>query len=218
MLGLNSYVLQRQQKLLDTIQTWFYDYGWPDYIRSDQGPQFRQEFDKFCADNSINHDLSSPYNPESNGLAESAVKIMKTLVISCKMQKESLTKAIAAWRNMTREDGTSPSQLFFGRRQRQVLPMMTDKLLPALQDTTNRDKLSADKTRRRNLHTRSYDSFNIGDKMWLQHHDTKDWSTQAVILAPRAGGSYYIQTDSGVFCDLCIKLPLLTPEKNNPDV
>ena len=104
-------------KIIDTIQTWFYDYGWPDYIRSDGGPQFRQEFDRFCADNSIIHELSSPYNPESNGLAESAVKIMKTLVISCKTEKESLTKAIAAWRNMTREDGTTPSQLFLGRRQ-----------------------------------------------------------------------------------------------------
>ena len=118
--------------IIDTIQTWFYDYGWPDYIRSDEGPQ---EFDRFCADNSNNHELSSPYNPESNGLAKSAVKIMKTLVISCKMQKESLTKANAAWRNMTREDSTTPSQLFFGRRQRQVLPMMTDKLTPAKQDT-----------------------------------------------------------------------------------
>ena len=71
-------------KILDTIQTWFYDYGWPDYIRSDGGPQFRQEFDKLCADNSINHELSSPYNPECNGLAESAVKIMKTSPAKCK--------------------------------------------------------------------------------------------------------------------------------------
>ena len=72
--------------------------------------QFRHEFDKFCTDNNIIHELSSPYNPESNGLAESAMKTMMSLVITCKMQKESLTKDIAARCNMSREDGTSPSK------------------------------------------------------------------------------------------------------------
>ena len=33
--------------------------------------------------------------------------------------------------------------------------------------------------------------------MWLQHHDTKEWYTQATIISPRAGGSYVIKTDSG---------------------
>ena len=93
------------KKIIETLEGWFYEFGWPDYIRSDGGPQFRQEFQTFCADHSIVHELSSPYNPESNGLAESAVKIIKSLVTTCKMQKESLTRAIAAWRNMTRENG-----------------------------------------------------------------------------------------------------------------
>ena len=98
---------------------------------------------------------------------------------------------------MTREDGTSPSELFFGRRQKQLLPMLPSKLVTGKQDMKNRDKLSADKTKYRNLHTRQYAPFNIGDKVWLQHHDTKDWYTQATIISPRAGGSYIIKTDSG---------------------
>ena len=154
------------------IQGWFYEYSWPDYRRSDGGPQFRQEFETFCADHSIIHELSSPYNPESNGLAESAVKIMKSLVTTCKMQKESLTRAIAAWRNMTREDGTSPSQLFFGRRQKQILPMLPGSLAPSKQDIMARDKISAAKTKYRNLHTKHYAPFQVGGKVWLQHHDT----------------------------------------------
>ena len=77
------------KKIIETIEGWFYEYGWPDYIRSDGGPQFRQEFQTFCADHSIVHELSSPYNPESNGLAESAVKIMKSLVITCREEDDS---------------------------------------------------------------------------------------------------------------------------------
>ena len=109
-------------KIINTVRDWFMDYGWPDVIRSDGGPQFRQEFAEFCKNNSISHELSSPYNPESNGLAESAVKSMKSLVIKCKEDKSDLHYAISAWRNMAREDGITPSQAFFGRRQKQNLP------------------------------------------------------------------------------------------------
>ena len=52
----------------------FLEYGWPDYIRTDGGPQYRGEFRKFCEENKNTHELASAHNPESNGLAESAVK------------------------------------------------------------------------------------------------------------------------------------------------
>ena len=37
---------------------------------------------------------------------------------------EHLPHALASWRNMIRQDGTSPAQLFFGRRQRLGLHML----------------------------------------------------------------------------------------------
>ena len=117
-------------KIINTVRDWFMDYGWPDVIRSDGGPQFRQEFAEFCKNNSISHELSSPYNPESNGLAESAVKSMKSLVIKCKEDKSDLHSAISAWRNMAREDGITPSQAFFGRRQKQEVPLVVILILP----------------------------------------------------------------------------------------
>ena len=151
--------------------------------------QFRHEFDKFCTDNNIIHELSSPYNPESNGLAESAMKTMMSLVITCKMQKESLT-------NMSREEGTSARQELFGRRQRQVLPMLTDKLDLAAIDMTTRDQLAEEKTKYRSLHTQTYEPLEIGDRMWRHHHKTKKWHMQATVLHSRAGGSYFIQADN----------------------
>ena len=76
--------------------------GWPSYIRLDGRPQFRGEFAKYCTANSIKHKLASAYNPESNGLAEAAVKDMKSLISRCTRVKEM---AIAAWRNMAKDDG-----------------------------------------------------------------------------------------------------------------
>ena len=104
----------------------FTSFGWPKSIRTDGGPQFRQEFTNFCKLNSIQHELASAHNPESNGLAEAAVKSLKAIVTRSHTEKASLEDAIAAWRNMARAYGISPSQLFFNRLPRQKLPIYTD--------------------------------------------------------------------------------------------
>ena len=56
---------------------------WPSNIRCDGGPQFLGPFRSWCQENSITHELASPYNPKSNGLAEAGVKIVKTLLSKC---------------------------------------------------------------------------------------------------------------------------------------
>ena len=114
--------------IIHHLEEWFNDYGWPTHIRTDGGPQFRSEFKEFCAAHGIQHELSSPYNPESNGLAEAAVKNLKGIVIRCTEKGENIHQAIAAWRNTARQDGSSPAQLFFGRRQRLGLPLLPQHL------------------------------------------------------------------------------------------
>ena len=59
-------------KRLDThtvvakMTEWFQDWGIPRSMRTDGGPQFRQEFSQFCRRMGILQETSSPYNPESN--------------------------------------------------------------------------------------------------------------------------------------------------------
>ncbi len=56
----------------------------PTVIRTDGGPQFWcQEFLNMCMRTEIMHEALSPFNPCSNGLAESAVKNCKKLLIKC---------------------------------------------------------------------------------------------------------------------------------------
>ena len=66
----------------------FTEFGWPNFIRTDGGPEFRGECSEYCTANGIKHELSSAYNPESNGLAEAAVKNMKSLISRCTQAKE----------------------------------------------------------------------------------------------------------------------------------
>ena len=80
-----------------------------------------------------------PYNPESNGLAEAAVKNMKSLILRCTDRKEELSIAIAAWRNTARADGVSPAQLFYNRRMKQLLTILPAKAENAEIDIRARD-------------------------------------------------------------------------------
>ena len=66
--------------IIKTLSTWFNLFGWPSSIRSDGGPQFCGEFSCFCVSHDIKHEVSAPYNPKSNGLAEAGVKSVKNII------------------------------------------------------------------------------------------------------------------------------------------
>ena len=109
--------------ILHVLTGWFQILGWQRSIRSDGGPQFRGDFSAFCEKNNIKHELSSPYNPRSNGLTESAVKIVKNILKKCSDENGNPERALYEWRNLPRDHGYSPAQLMFGRRQCVSLPM-----------------------------------------------------------------------------------------------
>ena len=60
---------QSTKAVTDILESWFNVLGWPSSIRSDGGPQFCGPFRDWCQKNNIKHELSAPYNPNSNGLA-----------------------------------------------------------------------------------------------------------------------------------------------------
>ena len=63
------------------LTAWFRWAGYPASIRTDGRAQFRGQFKAYCGQNGINHELSSPYHPESNGHSEAAVKNIKYLLL-----------------------------------------------------------------------------------------------------------------------------------------
>ena len=86
--------------ILIKLTNWFNILGWPETIRTDGGPQFRSEFDEFCKSFYICHELSSPYHPESNGLAEAAVKNAKTLLKKCELTSQNFQSSLSVFRNI----------------------------------------------------------------------------------------------------------------------
>ena len=79
------------QQVAIHITLTFSEYGWPETIISDNSPCYSAEaFTKLMSDYSMNHITSSPQYPQSNGLAEKYLQIVKNLFYKA---KEVLTYA-----------------------------------------------------------------------------------------------------------------------------
>ena len=171
-------------KVVEVLDRWFLEFGYPCVIVSDNGPQFRTDFKDYCSAKHIIHSPSSPYNPRSNGLAESAVKSAKYL-----LQKSDnfvdFQNRLLAWRNTPSANSIlSPAEKFFQRRQRSTLPSLPQMSLPA-PPPVNTSKLTP---------------FSIGDRVAIQDHVTERWTGKGTVLEVRETGlSYLIQPgDDGI--------------------
>lgn len=111
----------------ETIEK-FYDvfsrFGLPKTLETDNGTQFTSaEFQLFLQRNGINHLTSPPWHPQSNGLAENAVKSFKsgmTKILTNKLSSISLNIAISKYLLSQRTTnhcttGQPPSVLMLGR-------------------------------------------------------------------------------------------------------
>lgn len=68
------------KNIIEAMQDMFACHGIPEEIMSNNGPQFiSNDFNKFSKEWQFNHVTSSPRFPQSNGLAEAAVKTVKTI-------------------------------------------------------------------------------------------------------------------------------------------
>ena len=123
-----GYLLAEQLKKTDSktvisvLTRWFNTLGWPRTIKTDGGPQFRGDFRNFCRENQIRHELSPVYHPQSNGLAEAAVKNAKTLALKCSQNSQDFQATLYQWRNFATTGQSSPAQLHFGQRQNLQIP------------------------------------------------------------------------------------------------
>ncbi|XP_062621337.1 uncharacterized protein K02A2.6-like [Saccostrea cucullata] len=113
-------------KLIKTLKKQFSHFGIPSVIVTDGGPQFTSsEFKKFTTEWGIKHVTSSPNHQRANGKAESAVKIMKHLIMKCDKESTDQFEALLEQRNTPRQDtGLSPCEMMFGRHTRTKLPKL----------------------------------------------------------------------------------------------
>ena len=104
--------------VVSALSSVFSTYGVPHVLRSDNGPCFAScEFGSFVETWGFKHLTSSPRYPQSNGMAERAVKTVKRL---WKMSDDKVG-ALLTYRSTPLKSGFSPGQLMFGRPIRSKL-------------------------------------------------------------------------------------------------
>ena len=112
--------------LINGMESTFERHGIPDVVVSANGPQYSSdEFQRFAQDWDFNHITSSPYHPQSNGLAESAVKTVKNLLEKSTDSGQNFYKALLAYRATPLENGHSLAKLLMRRNIKTTLPINT---------------------------------------------------------------------------------------------
>jgi hypothetical protein len=116
--------------LIKTIVRKFVNLCVPVKFLSDGGTQFERvslrEYHSFLQCWGVSFVPSTPHYPQSNGLAESAVKSMKKLVIwtvpNGDLDNEVFLQALVEWRNTPRHHGASLAQIVFGHPIHSLVP------------------------------------------------------------------------------------------------
>ncbi len=170
--------------ITSTLHGWFLQYGFPPIIRMDGGPQFCQDFKKFCQDCNIQPELSSLHNAQSNGHAEAAVKNMKYLLSKCGTFSADFQKCLCEWCNSPATSQDSPNQLFFGRTLRTALPALDEVYWPR----HNSPLMRAQEGKNVNIkdkfdhQAKNMKPLKTGQKVQIQDHISKKWDIFGAIV------------------------------------
>ena len=102
----------------------FAELGIPSVIVSDGGPQYTSvEFKDFMKQWQIEHRVSSPQYPQSNGMAERYVQTMKTSLIKTMEEGEDTDMALLAYKAIPLSHNLPlPAELLNSRKYRTLLP------------------------------------------------------------------------------------------------
>ncbi|CAB0011535.1 unnamed protein product [Nesidiocoris tenuis] len=168
----------------------FSDTGIPIRIRCDGGPQFSSlEFKEFLRKWKINKSPSSPHFPQSNGHAEAAVKVMKSLISKCTkngvLDEEEYHAGLLEFRNTPTSTGYSPSQLLMGRPLRSLVPAHRRSFSRNWLDAANQ----IDRDHQRNLvaeqfnkNAKNLNPLDVGTNVRVQNPSTKKWDMTGIIV------------------------------------
>ena len=152
----------------------FATFGVPEVLVTDNGPSFvSAEFESFLKKNGIRHKTSAPYHPATNGLAERAVRIVKTGLKKMKAGtlKDKISRFLFSYRNTPQSTtDTSPAELLLGRKMRSPLHLLHPDLHKKVEEKQEQQAAV------HNQHSRAR-SFEVGDAVYVKNFSQNSSST-----------------------------------------
>ena len=118
---------------IDTLRKMMTNFGLIDRLVTDNGPQYiSEDFRNFLKMNGIEHTLSPPYHPSTNGQAEAYVKTFKRMFSKCNPTlslQEKIDQVLRCYRNTPHTTtGKTPSELFLKRAPKTKLSLLRPSL------------------------------------------------------------------------------------------
>ena len=148
----------------------FARHGIPEYVISDDGPQYAcKEYKQLAETWNFQHYTSSPHCPKGNGTAEAAVKQAKRIL---KMSDDPYL-AILGHRN-TPDDLASPNEKLMSRTTRSSIPVKPSLLEPYIIPTKSIIQASIRKKQQNKKYydkkSRSLPSLVVGERIRTKTH------------------------------------------------
>ena len=174
--------------------------GIPGTVVSDNGPQYTsQEFHDFSHSYSFSHITSSPYYPQSNGLAVRGVRTVKQLITN----SSNVHMALLNYRSTSLPwCKLSPAELLTGRKLRSNIPCLQDNFIPDwshLEDFREADKLYKKKQKAdydNHYRARSLPPLNDNTDVYIRTGGAEN-TTGTSISQSQQPRSYNVITDNG---------------------
>ena len=113
------------QHIAEHFKSIFSEYGWPDTLVSDNGLCYTAEtFANLMKEYAVNHINSFLHYPQSNGLAEKFVQIVKNFFYKAQDEGTDIHKYLMIYCNiLLASTSKSPMQMLQQRSARSQLPM-----------------------------------------------------------------------------------------------
>ena len=177
----------------------FSEFGNPLVFRSDNGPCYSsQEFKFFMQNWLVEHRTSSPHYPQSNGLAESMVKVSKNLIEKSIKQDLPWNRLLLDYRcTPISSEIPSPAEILFGRKFRSSISILPSQVL---NDRISKQReLIAKKEGKFYASTQDFQDrikalpFEAGQNVWLQNSDSRKFEEAVIREKCREPNSYMVE-------------------------
>ena len=177
----------------------FSEFGNPLVFRSDNGPCYSsQEFKFFMQNWLVEHRTSSPHYPQSNGLAESMVKVSKNLIEKSIKQDLPWNRLLLDYRcTPISSEIPSPAEILFGRKFQSSISILPSQVL---NDRISKQReLIAKKEGKFYASTQDFQDrikalpFEAGQNVWLQDSDSRKFEEAVIREKCREPNSYMVE-------------------------
>ena len=177
----------------------FSEFGKPQIFRSDNGPCYlSQEFRFFMQNWLVEHRTSSPHYPQSNGLAESMVKVSKNLIEKAVRQDLPWNQLLLDYRcTPISSEIPSPAEILFGRKLQSSISILPSQVM---NDRISKQReLIAKKEGKFYTNVKDFQDrikalpFEAGQNVWLQNSDSRKCEEAVIHEKCREPNSYMVE-------------------------